>query len=283
MSLAYVITTHQSHQQLMRLLNAIDSPLNTYVLHVDVKADPEMHAAVGEFTARHQNASVIRPENIIWGSWRLARAQIRGMKEALRLSGDWDYCLNLTGRDYPLKTQAEIIATLAAGPTGANYLEVLDFAKAGANPRKRLEYYWIPWKGRMQKILRRRAPKFDVYWGSNYFVLTRAACEHLVSSDISHRMQRYFRFALCADELIFQNALMHAPPGAAALRDSIVSKTFRKITWDGGSHPRTYTMKDLHELLASDAFFARKFDETVDPNILDAIDEHLRRQSSAAA
>jgi hypothetical protein len=278
-SLAYVITAHQSPGQLMRLLRAIDAPLNTYVLHVDVKADPAVHAAANEFAAQHENASVIRPENIIWGSWRIARAQIRGMKEALRLSNDWDYCLNLTGTDYPLKAQSEIITALRTGPVGANYLEVLDFAKAGSNPRKRLEYYWLPWKGRMQKILRRRAPRFDVYWGSNYFALTRAACEYLVSSDMSRRMQRYFRFTLCADEMIFQNALMHAGP---ALRESIVNKSFRKITWDGGSHPRTYTSKDLPELLATDAFFARKFDEAVDSKVLDAIDEHLRRHSSAA-
>jgi hypothetical protein len=278
-SLAYVITVHQSHQQLMRLLRAIDAPLNTYVLHVDVKSDPAMHAAVSEFTARHENASFIRPENTMWGSWRLARAQIRGMKEALRVSNDWDYCLNLTGRDYPLKTQQEIISALSAGPAGANYLEVLDFAHAGANPRKRLDYYWIPWRGKMKKLIRRRAPGFKVYWGSNYFALTRAACEYLVSSDVSRRMQRYFRFSLCADELIFQNALMHGPAG---IRDSIVSKTFRKITWEGGSHPRTYTMNDLDDLLASDAFFARKFDEAVDPKVLDALDERLHRHSKAA-
>ena len=152
---------------------------------------------------------------------------------------------------------------------------MLDFAQAGANPRKRLEYYWVPWRGKMTKLFRRRrAPGFKVYWGSNYFALTRAACEHLVRSDVSRRMQRYFRFALCADELIFQNALMHGP---AEIRDSIVSRTFRKLTWDGGSHPKTYTIRDIDELLASDAWFARKFDEAVDSNVLDRLDQRLAR------
>ena len=59
------------------------------------------------------------------------------------------------------------------------------------------------------------------------------------------------RFALCADEMIFQNALMHGP---AALRDSVVNKTFRKLTWNGGSHPKVYTSADLDMLLASDAW-----------------------------
>jgi hypothetical protein len=273
-NLAYVITAHKSPGQMLRLLRAIHTPANAYVLHVDSKADDSMHAAAKEFADAHPNASLIRGESIIWGSWRLARAQIRAMKEALRLSPNWDYCLNLTAQDYPLKTQSEIAAALVSGPPGANYLEVLDFATAGENPRKRLEFYWVPWRGRMKKTLRRRAPKFKVYWGSNYFALTRAACEHLISSDISRWMQRYFRFALCADELIFQNALMHGP---VALRDSIISETFRKMSWDGGWHPKTYTIADLDALRTSDAWFARKFDESVDAKVLDALDERAVR------
>jgi hypothetical protein len=278
-NLAYVITAHKSPGQLLRLLRAIYRPNNTYVLHVDAKADAAVHAAAREFADAHANASMIRSESIIWGSWRLARAQIRGMKEALRLADNWQYCLNLTGQDYPLKTQEQIAAQLAAGKPGANYLEVLDFADASENPRKRLQFYWVPWRGKMKKMLRRRAPRFKVYWGSNYFTLTRAACEHLVSSDVSRRMQRYFRFALCADELIFQNALMHGP---AVLADSIVPKTFRKLTWEGGIHPKTFKLSDLGELLSSDAWFARKFDESVDSAVLDRLDERLGNVSPAA-
>jgi len=276
-NLAYVITAHKSPAQMLRLLRAIYAPGNTYVLHVDSKADAAVHAAAKEYADAHANVSTIRAEAIIWGSWRLARAQIRGMKEALRLSDTWNYCLNLTAQDYPLKTQDQIARELESGPAGANYLEVLDFAAASANPRKRLEYYWLPWRGKMKKLIRRRPPKFKVYWGSNYFTLTRAACEHMVSSDVARRMQRYFRFALCADELIFQNALMHGP---TALRDSVKSKTFRKLTWDGGSHPRTYTASDFDELVNSDAWFARKFDESVDSSILDRLDDHLARHAT---
>lgn len=280
MNLAYVITAHKNPRQLLRLLNAIRHPGDTYVLHVDAAAPHEVHAAAREFAAAHADCRVIPSERIIWGSWRLAHAQSRGVAEALRVSRDWDYCINLTAQDYPLKTHAEVTAALAGGPAGANYLEVLDFAKAGPNPRKRLEFYWAPWRGKMTKLLRRRPPNFPVYWGSNYFALTRAACEHLATSAVARRMRRTFRFTLCADELIFQNAIMHGP---AALRDSVVNKTYRKLTWAGGSHPKTYTSADLDELLASDAWFARKFDDSVDARVLDALDEHLKQRAGPAA
>ncbi|MCV9939193.1 hypothetical protein OIU35_22820 [Boseaceae bacterium BT-24-1] len=41
--------------------------------------------------------------------------------------------------------------------------------------------------------------------------------------------------------------------------------------------PRTYTAENAPELLASDCLFARKFDETVDADVLDIIDVDLRR------
>lgn len=279
--LAYVITAHTNPPQLLRLLGAIEAPGTAVALHIDAKANPELHQAARRYADAHQNTTVIASESIIWGSWRLAHAQIRGLRELLRASGEWDYCINLTGQDYPLKTQPQIAQALAEGPAGANYLEILDFDKASANARKRLEYWWAPWRGRMKKLWRRRRqPDFKVYWGSNYFALTRAACEKLASGDATRRMEKTFRFTLCSDELILQNALMH---GAGELRDSFINKTFRKLTWTGGWHPRTYTIADRDELLSSDAWFARKFDTSVDASILDAIDAHLNQQASAPA
>jgi hypothetical protein len=280
LNLAYVITAHKNPPQLRRLLHAVYRAGNTHVLHVDSRAPADVHAAAQQFAQTHPNCAVIRSERIIWGSWRLARAQIRGMTEALRVAGDWSYCINLTAQDYPLKTHDEIVRAIEAGPRDANYLEVLDFDRASEGPRKRLDYYWIPWRGMMKKIFRRRPPRFKVYWGSNYFALTRAACEHLATSDVSRRMQRYFRFALCADEMIFQNAMMHGP---ASLRESVVGKTFRKMTWNGGSHPKVYTSADLDALLSSDAWYGRKFDEAVDAKVLDVLDERLRQQAASQA
>ncbi len=279
MSIAYVITAHQNARQLLRMLHAISAPDNVYILHIDAKADRSVHDAARDFAADHPRASVIRSEPLMWGSWRIARAQIRGMKEALRIADDWNYCINLTGQDYPLHTQHEIARRLESGPMDANYVQVLDFATASTEPRKRLEFYWMPWRGKMTKVMRRRRPlPFRVYWGSNWITLTRPACEYLTCSDLANKMLRAFRFTLCADELIFQTTLMHSP-----FHDTLISKNFRAIDWTGGWHPRTYTLADLSRLLNSDALFARKFDDTIDSNILDAIDDHLKRPVPALA
>lgn len=274
MKIAYVITAHKDARQLGRLLTAIYWPGNTYVIHVDSKAPAEVHAVAAEFAASHALSAVIPSDKIIWGSWRLARVQILGLEQALRLSRDWGYVLNVTGQDYPLKAQPELAAILEKGETDKSYMEVLAFKAAAADPKKRLEHWWMSWGGKMHRLWKRRWPSFEVYWGSNQWVFTRAAAEFVARSRLSRKMQRSFRFSLCADELIFQNIMMHGP-----LREQIIVEPMRKIIWNGGSHPKVLTLADREELLGAKEWFARKFDEAVDSRIMDVIDEALRSRA----
>ncbi len=205
-----------------------------------------------EFVASHVNAAVMPSRKILWGSCRIAEVQIQCMERALELSKGWGYCVNLSGQDYPLRGQAELAEILKNCPKGTSFIEVLRFAEASENPKKRLEYWWAPWRGKMRRLWRRRWPGFEVFWGSNQWVLTREACKFVVKSELSERMQRCFRFTLCADELIFQNILMHGP-----LRDKIANKPMRKVVWEGGPHPKVFTLADKDELLSAPEWFAQ--------------------------
>jgi hypothetical protein len=273
LKIAYVITAHKNPLQLRRMLDAIYWPGNTYVIHVDVKAPREVHDVARDFAASHTLSAVIPSDNIIWGSWRLALVQTQAIAKALELSKDWAYCFNLSGQDYPLKSQPELAQILAQGEIDKSYMEVLRFKEASENPKKRLEHWWAPWRGQMKKLWRRRWPSFEVFWGSNQWVLTREACEFIAHSKLSKQMHKTFRFSLCADELIFQNILMHGP-----LREKVITQPMRKVVWTGGWHPKVFTIEDRDELLNAKEWFARKFDETVDLHIMDALDEALKQR-----
>jgi hypothetical protein len=279
LNLAYVVTAHKNARQLARLLAAIYDPSNTYVLHVDRKSPLDVHQAARTFATSAGRARVLRPRSIIWGSSALAKTQFEGIAAALELSQDWQYLLNLTGQDYPLRPQSFIRQWLSDQPPGRNYMEVLRFADASPPVQKRMQFYWINWRGQMKKLMQ-RTPRADpeIFWGSNYFILTREACEYLVRDPAPRKLARHFRWALCSDELFFQTALMHS-----RFRDTIVRDHKRKIVWAGGWHPKTFTIADKDELLASDAFFARKFDEQLDATIFDAIDQSLLSHQSAHA
>ena len=71
------------------------------------------------------------------------------------------------------------------------------------------------------------------------------------------------------DEFVFQTILFNS-----IYKEDIVNDNMRFIDWsEGNKNPKTFTAKDVNILLASNQFFARKFDVNVDAEILDLVDQ----------
>jgi hypothetical protein len=108
--------------------------------------------------------------------------------------------------------------------------------------------------------------------GSDWFTLSRRAVA-AVDAFVRTRpdVVRYYRRTLIPTESFVQTALAND----ASLR---ISGDYRRYTiWDAPHMrgPRILRVGDLHSILSSGAYFARKFDESVDRGVLDAIDEHV--------
>ena len=219
---------------------------------------------------------------VVWAGKSLHRMQLAGIETALRVDDGWQQFINLSGQCYPLLSQDRISGALAAGGMGRNYVEVLDYAKCSPPIRPRTRHWHLELGSRVVRVpwLRRKRPTdLRLFWGSNFVMLSRAFCSYLLHDDTAARCERYLRFVRMPDEFFFQTALMNSP-----FRDTLVPDHKRTIIWDGGPHPRTLTMSDLPVLLAGNrpSFFARKFDDAVDADVLDAIDRQ-RLTSRAAA
>jgi hypothetical protein len=60
------------------------------------------------------------------------------------------------------------------------------------------------------------------------------------------------------------------------LKDKIINNNYRYIDWSGGgANPKVLNESDAEKITVSDDLFARKFDMTNSPEILDFIDKHL--------
>ena len=81
---------------------------------------------------------------------------------------------------------------------------------------------------------------------------------------------RFFEHVFVPDELFFQTIIMNS-----ALRDTVVNDNLRYVDWTREPAPAVSTRDDLTALLELGQLFARKFDETVDREVLDALDRHL--------
>ncbi|MEO6567241.1 MAG: beta-1,6-N-acetylglucosaminyltransferase [Opitutaceae bacterium] len=297
MALTYHILAHKNAAQIARLFRTLSHPDDFFVLHFDRRAPAALHALGRELAAKHTNVRVQPAETVVWGGPKISNLQIGAMAIALAQGAGWTHFINLTGQDFPLCSRGERIARINRRPT-ANYLSWFDPLKTThwSNARERLERWHLhsavlarllrlPGLGRRLRAalgwgnqlpyvpgLRRRWPDFFLYFGgSNYTVLTREACRHIVSDPVANRIRRWLDHSAHADEIVFQS-ILHS----GALAPTLVNQDWREIDFPSHSpHPRTFLRSDLERLSATENLFARKFDEQVDSEILDRLEQRV--------
>jgi hypothetical protein len=59
------------------------------------------------------------------------------------------------------------------------------------------------------------------------------------------------------------------------LRETVVNDNLRYLDWSRTPAPAVLGVGDLDGMLGSDKLFARKFDESVDRDVLDRLDEAI--------
>ncbi len=255
----------------MRLFRAIYDPANYYLIHVDKRAGVGLEAKIRDFLASFSNAQLLESQNVVWGGYSMVDVELRGIKELLKISPEWDFFINLSGQDFPLRSQAFIQDFLSQNE-GNDFIRIANQAKTRPDTLNRVENYFVesdngfsgtPYK---RPYLRGITP----YIGGQWMILSRDCCEFISRSSEVGKFKSFYRNTLIPDEGFFQTVIMNT-----SYRGSIVNDDKRAIIWipDGDIklRPKTFTAKDTRFLLASDALFARKFDETVDSTIFDIV------------
>jgi hypothetical protein len=65
------------------------------------------------------------------------------------------------------------------------------------------------------------------------------------------------------------------------LRETVENENLRYIDWSREPAPAVLGRSDLDAMLASGKLFARKFDASVDPDVLDLLDAHIERDGGS--
>lgn len=120
--------------------------------------------------------------------------------------------------------------------------------------------------------IKRRKNAF-YYTGSAYYSITRSLVQQIV--DKKELLLKRYRYTLAPDEVFMQTAVIEMD-----LKDSIwkfedENGGLRLIDWshNTGSHPYVFTKQDYDVLIhqPEDVFWARKFDEIVDMEIVNML------------
>lgn len=278
--IAYFILVHRYPEQFKRLFRSVYLPGNFYVIHIDKSSGPELADELAEFLAPYQGAQILPPQNALWGGYSLVDAELRGMEMLLSMGKHWTHYINLSGQDFPLKSQSYIREFLAAHP-GKQFIRAQDQLLTRPDTMNRVSHYFIEALGKMVSTGVPRDFFADArpYIGTQWKVVTRGFCDFVCHDPEVDRFKDFYRNSFIADEGFFQTVMMNH-----GYQHHVTNDDLRMIDWvpDGDIklRPRNFGVKDILRLQCSPDLFARKFDAVEDPLILGLLEDHIT--SSAA-
>ncbi len=283
MRVAYVILAHQLPEQLVRLVRRLNTPGALFLVHINRRSDDAVYRAAQAGLSDLDNVVFLRRHKLYWGGFGHVRATLEGLDELHRRSAQFDYVALLTGQDYPIKPVSEIERALEQ--SGGRSFMAHDRLPGGlADGMERITYWHsrrigVPRGWHLRLPIRRRFPQQMVPWGgSAYWWLSREAIEYVRRWIAEHPGSfRFFQHVDVPDEILFHTILLNSP-----LRDSIVNDELRHIDWTRQPKPAIFRADDLETLRRSPKLMARKFDTTVDAEILDLIDGELLVDAQAS-
>jgi hypothetical protein len=273
--IAYFLLVHRYPEQFKRLFKAIHDPRNHYLIHVDKSSGPALEADVRAFLSNYPNAAILKGKRALWGGYSLVDAELRGMAELLKMNPNWEHFINLSGQDFPLKSQDQI-ARFLSDNRGKEFIKSADQELMRPDTMPRVGNF-VELHDRMEQTILSRSflEGARPYIGNQWMIVSRRFCQFVCHDPKAARYKAFYRNTFIADEGFFQTVMMNS-----AAHGTVVNDDMRAIDWvaDGDIklRPRTFTVADADMLVASPALFARKFDETVDKAIFDVLERHIR-------
>lgn len=292
MNHAFLIMAHGHFRQLEMLLSQLNDKKAYVFLHIDKKAKSIPY---------DRFRKVINPEHLIllsqmdvkWGDSSQIICELNLIKAAVSHRIKFDYYHLLSGQDLLIKPFA-YVDDFFSEHKGTEYVAIEHDDFHGNMSRldkdKYQLYRFFCSRGRKQPWMHWA----DVFWtlqhnvgiqrdrgcslnhgkGANWFSITDAFAKYLLAHlDIveSHFMHR----TLCCDELFMQTVILNSPfKGKIASSHTSNSnyQIMRYIDWTRG-RPYIFRKTDYSELVHSDMLFARKFDDSIDEEIVKLIYE----------
>lgn len=280
----------------MRLVRRLDAPGTATFIHVDARTDDAIYNAMAAPLARLPNVRFLPRHPCYWGDFGHVRATLAGLRALIASGRPFDYVILLTGQDYPLRSNAEIEATLQ-GAAGQVFMEWMpipneNWTDGGAYRienwhfrmgRRSLSFPGTPFRHALLNAawslparvlsLRRTFPAgMTPYGGSSYWMMP-ADCARFVDARARSDAEfvRFFKYVRIPDEIFFQTLVGNSP-----FRNHIAEDALRYVDWrEDGDSPAILGMADFERMIQSRALFARKFDPGVDAAVLDRLDRRI--------
>lgn len=269
--IAYFIMVHDEPEQFIKLFRKIYTRDQFYLIHIDRKANEEVTEMIQGFLIQYPNAYILESMNITSGGFNMVQIELNAMEFLLNVSNEWEYFINLSGEDYPLKSQT-IIRKFLTTQKGKNYLFYYDQKFYRPDTLKRIQNHFTELAFRISSFIYKREFMKDVipFIGGKWMILTRDTCSFLCNSERVMAFQDYYLHTLLPAESFFQTVLMNTPFHSVIVNDdkrAIIDINALNIT-DVASVFESYLKSNNH-------LFIRKLNYTNHQDLLKYIDENF--------
>ncbi|KAJ8315950.1 hypothetical protein KUTeg_005964 [Tegillarca granosa] len=286
--IAYSIVVFKEAAQVERLLRAIYRPQNFYCIHIDIKSNRSFTEIIRNISSCFDNVIISsRSVSPVWGQFSILEPDLICMEDLWKYK-KWKYFINLTGQEYPLRTNYELV----------KILKVYDGANDVDGTIKRAN------KNRWKKV--EPAPHgIKPTKGSLHITANRAFVDYVLHNKTAHEFLNWTKKTKIPDETFF-SSLNHNPilvyRGLTKVcrrvilflsepeTDSVIKPFLsRFVNWgtppfDWKCHGKRvrevciFGVKDIPLLLSRPEFFTNKFYIDYQPVTLDCIEEfHYNR------
>ena len=293
MPIAYLLLVHNQPKHVARLINQLDTEQCHFFIHVDAKVD---EAAFREGIDQRRNVTFLKNRiRVNWGGFSQAQAMCRMLAEAARFDSSFTRFSLLSGADFPIKSNREIARAFESDREFMRVDRVLWPEESNSHDKNVRSYWfmdarWTRVKNMSGRFKRSPYKSMKLYHGAGWWALSRD-CANYVLNFLSSNPQyySYFKYALCADEILFISILKNSPFSSKITHDfeKAASREEYFRSNDHGSHyidwnardttlPKVLGMEDVDSLLKSNCLFARKFDEQRSADLVKFLEERLR-------
>ncbi|KAI6660209.1 Xylosyltransferase 1-like [Oopsacas minuta] len=290
----YLLQLHgRAVQQILRLFRLIYHPVHFYYLHVDVNSD-YLHTALLPLQIKYDNVFVTNNRfRTMWGGVTLLEMVLSVMTEALwDIKWEWDYFMNLSGADFPLRTNQELTRLLGAN-MGENFLKPSSTDLDTFIKKQGISHTFVQCDNHMWKLGPRKLPDGVIFeGGSDWISLHRDFVEYVISADdiIVRELEVFYRHTLLPVESFFHTVLRNG-----IYCHTFVKESLRLIHWNHrlgcncqykhivdwcGCSPNNLRVDQLRKLIDQPEYlvFARKFESIVDNTVINMLESHLTSQ-----
>ena len=283
---AYLIMAHGNYPILEKQLRFLDSENADFFVHMDADTFPyEQYRHI----TKKSTVTFLERKRVYWGDLTQIECELRLLEAAV--PGRYDYYHLLSGTDVPVKSRDYIEAYFAAR-NGTNFIKFQSPSISRRNLDRVRYYYPLQRWNIRRRFLRtalreacllpqrivgvdrtRHCPGIVFQKGTNWFDITHTLAEYVLAQ--KEEIQRIYRSTCCADEVFLQTLVVNSPfvntlPECAFAND--FRACCRYIDWQRGN-PYTFGNGDYDELCrtGADYLFARKFDYTAAPEVVDRL------------